>query len=96
MSAESKSNENTPQDPTPPTEDPPTSSNAPEENPQTDNRQGLITKARAFLASPQVRNEDIPSKRRFLAEKGLTSTEIDQLIQELVSDNCVLLTYRDA
>lgn len=48
-------------------------------------RQELTDKARAFLASPQVRNEDIPAKRRFLAEKGLTDVEIDQLIQELVS-----------
>lgn len=51
-------------------------------------RQELIDKARAFLVSPQVRNEDIPAKRRFLAEKGLTDVEIDRLIQELVS-----LTY---
>jgi hypothetical protein len=50
-----------------------------------DNHQKLIDKARTFLASPQVRNEDIPAKRTFLSEKGLTDAEIDQLIRELVS-----------
>jgi Pex14 N-terminal domain len=46
----------------------------------TNDRQDLVNKARTFLASPQVRNEDIPAKRRFLAEKGLTDVEIDRLI----------------
>ncbi|KAI0796969.1 hypothetical protein C8Q75DRAFT_742879 [Abortiporus biennis] len=43
----------------------------------------LISRARTFLHSPQVRNEDVAAKRRFLAEKGLTVPEVEGLIREL-------------
>ncbi|KAK7695369.1 hypothetical protein QCA50_000004 [Cerrena zonata] len=48
------------------------------------NRSDLIQKARAFLQSPQVRNEDYAAKRIFLSEKGLNDIEIDSLLQETV------------
>ncbi|KAF8559194.1 hypothetical protein OG21DRAFT_1519496 [Imleria badia] len=47
-------------------------------------RAELLTRARAFLASPQVRLQDSDAKRIFLAEKGLTPSEIDQLLRELL------------
>ena len=59
--------------------------------PQTDSpspaptdRAELLQRARAFLTSPQVRHEDASAKRRFLAEKGLTDTEIEGLLYEVV------------
>lgn len=51
--------------------------------PPTD-RAELLQRARAFLTSPQVGHEDVSAKRRFLAEKGLTDTEIDSLLYEVV------------
>lgn len=47
-------------------------------------RAELLTHARAFLTSPQVRLQDSDAKRTFLAEKGLTPSEVDQLLRELV------------
>jgi len=47
-------------------------------------RAELLTRARTFLTSPQVRLQDSDAKRTFLAEKGLTPSEIDQLLRELV------------
>ncbi|KIL00498.1 hypothetical protein PAXRUDRAFT_821585 [Paxillus rubicundulus Ve08.2h10] len=46
-------------------------------------RTELLTRARAFLTSPQIRLQDSDAKRAFLAEKGLSVVEIDQLIREL-------------
>ncbi|EPS94305.1 hypothetical protein FOMPIDRAFT_1033410 [Fomitopsis schrenkii] len=46
-------------------------------------RAELLEKARAFLNSPQVRNEDYAAKQSFLAEKGLNEPEIVGLLQEL-------------
>jgi hypothetical protein len=66
----------------------------PPESHNENDRLDLTNKARAFLTSPQVRNEDIPAKRRFLAEKGLTDAEINQLIQELVRPTCKLESIR--
>ena len=63
-----------------PQEPPPVQSDPP---PPTD-RTELIQRARAFLTSPQVRHEDASAKRRFLAEKGLTDTEIEGLLYEVV------------
>jgi hypothetical protein len=48
------------------------------------NEQDLLAKARSFLASPQVQSQDTPAKRRFLAEKGLTDTQIARLLLEQV------------
>ena len=47
-------------------------------------RSDLLERARFFLASPQVRHEDVSAKRRFLVDKGLSETEIITLLQELV------------
>lgn len=48
-------------------------------------RAQLLERARNFLHSPQVRNEDNSAKYRFLAEKGLNEVEIRGLLHELVS-----------
>ncbi|ETW84155.1 hypothetical protein HETIRDRAFT_472617 [Heterobasidion irregulare TC 32-1] len=48
-------------------------------------RSDLLERARVFLASPQVRHEDVSAKRRFLVDKGLSETEIITLLQELPS-----------
>ncbi|KAI0036058.1 hypothetical protein K488DRAFT_38585, partial [Vararia minispora EC-137] len=45
-------------------------------------RVSLLTRARQFLLSPQVRYEDDVSKRRFLQEKGLSEDEIGLLLRE--------------
>jgi hypothetical protein len=47
-------------------------------------RSQLLARARAFLVSPQVRLEDDATKRRFLADKGLTDIDINTLLCELV------------
>ena len=48
-------------------------------------RAELLTRARSFLASPQVAYQDLSAKHKFLAEKGLSDTEIDALLREAVS-----------
>ena len=52
--------------------------------PEPENRAELLSKARAFLHQPQIQREDALSKRRFLAEKGLSDAEIEGLMRELV------------
>ncbi|KAK7470397.1 hypothetical protein VKT23_001824 [Stygiomarasmius scandens] len=49
----------------------------------SDDRTELISRARTFLTSPQVRNQDLFAKRSFLLEKGLTEPEIELLLREL-------------
>ncbi|KAH9850768.1 hypothetical protein C2E23DRAFT_887106 [Lenzites betulinus] len=51
--------------------------------PTPEDRTDLLERARAFLSSPQVRHEDLISKRRFLVEKGLTEGEIEGLLHEV-------------
>ncbi|KZT39657.1 hypothetical protein SISSUDRAFT_1061002 [Sistotremastrum suecicum HHB10207 ss-3] len=51
----------------------------------SESRALLIEQARAFLLSSEIRNEDEASKRKFLAEKGLSGDEIDQMILEAAS-----------
>ena len=51
-----------------------------------EDRSDLLAKARSFLASPQVRNQDVNAKRAFLAEKGLNDTEIVELLRTIVCD----------
>ncbi|KAJ7068524.1 hypothetical protein C8F01DRAFT_1017949 [Mycena amicta] len=51
--------------------------------PPTEDRVDLLTKARAFLQQPQVQREDPASKRKFLADKGLTPVDIETLMNEL-------------
>lgn len=52
-------------------------------SPPSINREELMSRARSFLHSPQIQHEDANSKHRFLAEKGLTDSEIDVLLREL-------------
>ena len=47
-------------------------------------RAELLTRARTFLTSPRVRLQDSDAKQTFLTEKGLTPSEVDQLLRELV------------
>ncbi|KAF8142307.1 hypothetical protein K438DRAFT_1995160 [Mycena galopus ATCC 62051] len=53
------------------------------QSPAPANRAELLSKARAFLHQPQIQREDVLSKRRFLAEKGLNGAEIEGLVREL-------------
>lgn len=48
-------------------------------------RKELIERGRVFLKSPQVRDEGISAKQRFLEEKGLSGSEITSLLKETVS-----------
>ena len=57
---------------------------APSSPPPTPDRSELLTRAQHFLSSPQVIDQDYESKRRFLAEKGLTDGEIQLLLREMV------------
>ncbi|KAJ7780990.1 hypothetical protein B0H16DRAFT_1404079 [Mycena metata] len=57
------------------------STSIPPANPE--DRLELLTKARAFLHQPQIQREDVVSKRRFLAEKGLNDAEIEGLMREM-------------
>lgn len=51
-----------------------------------EDRSDLLAKARSFLASPQVQNQDVNAKRAFLVEKGLNDTEIEELLRTIVGD----------
>jgi len=50
-----------------------------------ESRQDLLSRAQAFLTSPQIRDQDDAAKRKFLTEKGLTPAEVDHLLQGIVS-----------
>ncbi|TEB30059.1 hypothetical protein FA13DRAFT_1764573 [Coprinellus micaceus] len=50
--------------------------------PSTQSRDELISRARAFLHSPQIQNQDVFVQRRFLVEKGLSETEINGLLSQ--------------
>jgi hypothetical protein len=64
--------------------------NAPEtQTPAVDqDRSELLTRARSFLTSPQVQNQDAFAKYTFLAEKGLNDDEIKSLLRTLVCIYC--------
>lgn len=51
---------------------------------EVSDRAELLARARTFISSPQVRLQDSDAKWTFLAEKGLTPSEIDQLLRESV------------
>jgi len=51
-------------------------------------RSELLARARLFLTSPQVRNQDAFAKRTFLIEKGLNDAEIENLLRTLVCSYC--------
>ena len=53
-------------------------------NTKPEDRPDLLAKARSFLASPQVRNQDVNAKRAFLVEKGLNDIEIAELLRTIV------------
>ncbi|KAG6378627.1 hypothetical protein JVT61DRAFT_12897 [Boletus reticuloceps] len=67
----------------------PTSESAAQDQPTQEasiaspDRAELLTRARGFLTSPQVRLQDPYATRTFLTDKGLTPAEIDQLLREL-------------
>ncbi|KAI4526578.1 hypothetical protein K525DRAFT_233079 [Schizophyllum commune Loenen D] len=42
----------------------------------------LLERARHFLASPQIQQQDDAGKRRFLSEKGLKAEEVDAVLRE--------------
>lgn len=77
--------------PHPQSENTPSSSSTPETTPtstltstSTDHAD-LLSKARAFLHSPQLVHEDLLAKRAFLLDKGLHPSDVDTLLRELVS-----------
>jgi uncharacterized membrane protein YqiK len=53
-------------------------------------RTELLARARAFLSSAQVANENVSAKRRFLTDKGLADAEIDRLLAEVVRETSAL------
>ncbi|CAA7259641.1 unnamed protein product [Cyclocybe aegerita] len=55
----------------------------PQPVPPSTSRDEIISKARAFLASPQVQYQDVHVKRAFLAEKGLNGAEIESLLHRV-------------
>jgi len=59
----------------------------------SESRQDLLSRAQAFLTSPQVRDQDDVSKRKFLTDKGLTPAEVDYLLQGIVSGCSRTPTY---
>jgi hypothetical protein len=69
---------------TPPNQPQPSPTPPPSE-PGPESRQDLLSKAQAFLTSPQIRDQDDAAKRKFLTEKGLTPAEVDYLLQGIVS-----------
>jgi len=62
------------------TEHPETTASSPPSTP----REELMSRARSFLLSPQIRHEDANSKHSFLSQKGLTDSEIGDLLREPV------------
>jgi Peroxisomal membrane anchor protein (Pex14p) conserved region. len=59
------------------------------------NRSELVARARSFLTSPHIQPQDIFAKRRFLADKGLSETEIEGLLNELVHEISMITTKGD-
>ncbi len=59
----------------------------------TPDRSELLDRARHFLSSPQVIDQDYESKRRFLAEKGLADGEVQLLLREVVCFVSAFPTY---
>ncbi|KAJ7228365.1 hypothetical protein GGX14DRAFT_538652 [Mycena pura] len=78
--APSSGSADTPQNVEPPTPLPPS---VPPPNSESEDRTDLLAKARAFLHQPQVQREDLASKRRFLADKGLNEVEVEGLLREM-------------
>jgi len=82
MSDENSSSAATlPSPPNPSTSAPETATPSPSSTAQ--DRGEFLSRARNFLSSPQVAQQDTAEKRRFLVEKGLNESEIDSLMREL-------------
>ncbi|KAL1723438.1 hypothetical protein EV715DRAFT_286306 [Schizophyllum commune] len=47
-----------------------------------EDRTTLLERARHFLASPQIQQQDDAGKRRFLSDKGLKAEEVDAVLRE--------------
>ncbi|KAL1735924.1 hypothetical protein EV714DRAFT_279939 [Schizophyllum commune] len=47
-----------------------------------EDRTTLLERARHFLASPQIQQQDDAGKRKFLSEKGLKAEEVDAVLRE--------------
>ena len=52
-------------------------------------RTELLARARVFLNSPQILDQDAAIKRKFLSEKGLSEAEIERLLREPVRASCL-------
>ena len=52
----------------------------------TGDREDLLSKARAFLRSPQIQYQDVAAKRQFLAAKGVAEPDIEALLREQVRE----------
>jgi hypothetical protein len=47
-------------------------------------RRELLARALIFLNSPQILDQDVAAKRKFLSEKGLNEQEVEGLLREPV------------
>lgn len=73
-----------------PENEPPASTQAPTAISPVSNSQDrteLLSRARNFLLSPQIIHQDTSAKRKFLADKGLDESEINGILQGLVSES---------
>ena len=61
----------------------------PVSTPPTQDRTELLARARVFLNSPQILDQDAAIKRNFLSEKGLSEAEIERLLREPVRASCL-------
>ena len=82
MANDNSSNAATPTSPPNPSPAPPATTTPPPSS-TTQDREEILSRARNFLASPQVTQQDAAEKRRILVEKGLNESEIDSLMREL-------------
>lgn len=91
MTTPDPSADNAPKDTPPPQQTLSTSTPSPAlsetlpSQPALTDRSQLLDRASTFLAAPEIRSQDSPEKRAFLADKGLTDGEIDILLRKLVS-----------
>jgi hypothetical protein len=53
-------------------------------------RTELLARARIFLNSLQILDQDVAAKRKFLSEKGLNEQEVEGLLREPVRASWVL------
>lgn len=59
----------------------------------TTDRYELLSRARTFLTSPQIQDQDVFAKRRFLVDKGLNESEVEELLRELVCSHTIYFLY---